>query len=91
MQHAVEVNKEQQISIRLEPDVAERAESLVAKMTTRPEFRPFRLTRASVLRMAMLEGLEVLEQRYGDAASDARNASDEVPTSKRSGRRKAKR
>lgn len=67
MSEALDVNKEQQISIRLEPDVASRAEGLVAKLTTLPEFRPFRLTRAAVLRMAMLEGLAALERRYGEA------------------------
>lgn len=52
-----------QISIRMEPELAERAERLADQLAVRPEFRAFRLTRASVLRMAMLEGLDEMERR----------------------------
>lgn len=64
MSETLEVTKEQQISIRLEPDLAERAEALSNALGSRPEFRAFRMTRAAVLRMAMLEGLATLEAKY---------------------------
>jgi predicted transcriptional regulator len=54
----------EQISIRLDPELSARADSLVATLADRPEFKAFRTTRAAILRMAMLEGLAVLEQRY---------------------------
>jgi predicted DNA-binding protein len=64
LSETLEVTKEQQISIRLEPDLAERAEALSNALGSRPEFRAFRMTRAAVLRMAMLEGLATLEAKY---------------------------
>jgi len=54
----------EQISIRLEPELGERADALANALASRPEFKAFRMTRAAALRMAMLEGLAVLEQRY---------------------------
>lgn len=85
MRDATTVNKEQQISIRLEPDVAERAETLVTQMTPLAEFKAFRLTRAAVLRMAMLEGLTVLEGRYGgdDETSDADDSARRSPAKRK--------
>jgi len=53
------VSKDTQFSIRLEKDVAERAEALVAKLGGIA-------SRAALLRMAMVEGLAVLEERYRD-------------------------
>jgi hypothetical protein len=64
---AVSVSMEQ-ISIRLEPELAARADSLAAALAERPEFKAFRMTRAAALRMAMLEGLTILEQRYPTGA-----------------------
>jgi hypothetical protein len=64
LSETLDVTKEQQISIRLEPDISERAEAISAALGGRPEFRAFRMTRAAVLRMAMLEGLAALEAKY---------------------------
>ena len=44
--------------MRLEPELAERAQALVDKLGGIP-------TRAAILREAMKEGLSVLEERYG--------------------------
>jgi Arc/MetJ-type ribon-helix-helix transcriptional regulator len=53
----VAVSKDQQFSIRLEQEVSDRAEELVAKLGGIA-------SRAAVMRMAMVEGLAVLEERY---------------------------
>jgi hypothetical protein len=58
------MTNDQQLSIRLEQGVADRAEALLIEMADLPAFRALRLSRAAVLRMAMLEGLQVLEKRY---------------------------
>jgi len=57
----------EQIALRVEHDMAARAEALAGVLGTRDEFKAFaRMGRAAVLRMAILEGLGVLEQRYAD-------------------------
>lgn len=61
------VAKDQQISVRLDGGIGERAEALAESLAELPEFQAFRLTRATVLRMAMIEGLAVLEQRLAEA------------------------
>jgi hypothetical protein len=58
-------NKDHQISIRFETGVSTRAEALVAKLRDSAEPRAVNVSRAAVLRTALLEGLGVLEQRYG--------------------------
>jgi hypothetical protein len=59
------MTNEVQVTIRVPADVLERAEELARKLATEvPEYRAFRTTRATVLRLAMLSGLEVLEKRY---------------------------
>lgn len=58
-------NKDLQISIRFETGVSTRAEALVTKLRASAELRAFNVSRAAVLRSALLEGLGVLEQRYG--------------------------
>lgn len=55
----------EQIALRVEPEMATRAELLAKALVERDEFKAFaRMGRAAVLRMAILEGLVVLEQRY---------------------------
>lgn len=56
--------KPHQTSIRLEPELVRQAESLLQRLRDSREFRAFGLSRASVLRKALAEGLRVLEQRY---------------------------
>lgn len=60
------MTNEVQVSIRLAADVPERAEELARRLAKRAEFRAFRMTRAAVLRLALLEGLELLEEKYPD-------------------------
>lgn len=59
---------EVQVSIRLPADVPKRAEELARRLAERPEYRAFRMTRAAVLRIALLQGLEQLEKQ--NPASD---------------------
>ena len=53
------------MSLRLEPELARRVEALVRAMLERTDYKGLGLTRASVLRLALFEGLLVLEQRLG--------------------------
>jgi hypothetical protein len=58
-------NKDRQISIRFEPDIPTRAEALITKLRDSAKLRTLSISRAAVLRIALREGLVVLEQRYG--------------------------
>lgn len=51
------------VLITLPPEAVEAAEALVEPLGRFPEYRAFRLTRAAVLRLAVLEGLETLKQK----------------------------
>jgi len=62
--------KDHQISIRFEPETVERAALLVRRLRATKEFCVFGLSRAAVLRVALVEGLRVLEQRYGLTAQE---------------------
>lgn len=62
-------NKDRQISIRFEPDIPARAEALITKLRDSADLRAPSISRAAVLRIALREGLNVLEQRYGLSAS----------------------
>jgi hypothetical protein len=55
---------EKPTQLRLPRDALERAETLIPLLAKHPEFRALgRLSKATVLRLAVLHGLEVLEQR----------------------------
>jgi hypothetical protein len=55
---------EQPTHLRLPRDVHERAAALVAQLAEDPELRALgRMSKTAVLRLAVLHGLEVLEQR----------------------------
>jgi hypothetical protein len=55
---------EQPIHLRLPRDVHERAAALVEGLAEDPELRAFgRMSKTAVLRLAVLHGLDVLEQR----------------------------
>jgi len=58
------MTKDTQVSIRLDAATADRAGSLVGVLAALPEYGAVRLTRATVLRMALLEGLAALESRH---------------------------
>src|SRR5882724_8767529 len=56
---------EKPTQLRLSRDVHERAEALVQILAEDPEVRALgRMSKTAVLRLAVLHGLEVLEQRY---------------------------
>jgi hypothetical protein len=60
---------EKPTQLRLPRDALERAETLIPLLAQHPEFRALgRLSKATVLRLAVLHGLEVLEQRARDTA-----------------------
>lgn len=52
---------EEQVSIRLPPALLERADKLTRKLSADPAHAAFRVTRAAVLRLALIRGIEALE------------------------------
>jgi hypothetical protein len=60
---------EKPTQLRLPRDALERAERLIPLLAQHPEFRALgRLSKATMLRLAVLHGLEVLEQRAREKA-----------------------
>jgi len=57
----VKAQHEEQVSIRLSPALLERLEKLTRRLAADPERSPFGVTRAAVLRAALLRGIEALE------------------------------
>ena len=55
-----------QVAIRVEADLLARATALAERMAQAPDLRAFRVSRASVLRLAMLRGLDALDVDYPD-------------------------
>ena len=51
-------------AIRLPEDSEARADALAVRMAAEEELAGYRVTRSSVLRRAIIEGLRVLEDRY---------------------------
>jgi len=51
-------------ALRLPEDIAARADALAMRMAVSEELAGYRVTRSSVLRRAIIEGLRVLEDRY---------------------------
>ena len=58
------MSKEDQVSIRLSPVLRERAEKLARKLKGDLAHGAARVTRAYVLRLALLRGLDVLEEEH---------------------------
>lgn len=54
---------QQQLSVRLDPEIVARAEKLVERLARDPLTSS--ISRADVLRAALLEGLAVLEKKHG--------------------------
>jgi len=54
------------INMRVAADeqIAQRADALIKPISDDPTFGAFRVTRSSILRMALIEGLSILESRY---------------------------
>jgi hypothetical protein len=61
-----------QISMRLPRDLVDLAEALVPAVAQDPTYSTWRVTKAAVLRLALVEGLERLDQRYGAVVKGAR-------------------
>lgn len=51
--------------LRYASEIDVRLDAVLDRMRDDAEFRAMRLTRTTVLRAAMFEGLEALERRYG--------------------------
>jgi hypothetical protein len=72
--------KDRQIALRVTSDTIKRAERLVPLMQKRPDWAPFRMTASTVIRVALLKGLDVLEaevkggRRPKAAPSEARGS-----------------
>jgi hypothetical protein len=52
------------VAIRVEADLLARATALAERMAQAPDLRAFRVSRASVLRLVMLRGLDALDAEY---------------------------
>jgi len=53
-----------QIALRVSPDVVGRADTLVGRINKNPKMAVGRVTRSSVLKLALLRGLDVLEGEH---------------------------
>jgi hypothetical protein len=56
--------KESQVALRLDTTLVARADALAEKLQDDPQHADYQVTRASVMRQAMREGLTLLEQRH---------------------------
>jgi hypothetical protein len=52
---------DKQIALRVTAETVERAAGLAPLMQKRPEWEPFRMTASTVMRVALLRGLDALE------------------------------
>lgn len=60
------MSEQEQIALRLPAELLERAEALVEDVAADPELGSLgRVTRSTVLRLAVARGLAALERRYG--------------------------
>jgi hypothetical protein len=63
--------RESPITLRVSADLLRRAERLLGEIATDSAIVAMgRLTRSQVLRLALFEGIKVLEDRYGTAPDD---------------------
>ena len=53
--------QDRQVALRVTAETVKRAERLAPQMQKRPEWEPFRMTASTVMRVALLKGLDVLE------------------------------
>jgi hypothetical protein len=51
--------------VRFAPSISSRADRLIGRVAERPEFTARRPSRSSVLRLAAIVGLQVLERQHG--------------------------
>ena len=60
------VKASDKLTLRVTPDVSRRADALLRKLAKDPAVHGLtRITRAAVLKRALLRGLEALESEYG--------------------------
>ena len=69
-----DVANERQVSIRLPSDVVDRAEALVPALSRLPAHAAFRVERATVLKLALMRGLELLEREHGPGGAPVAEA-----------------
>jgi len=62
------MTNEKQLSLRLPVDLVDRADALLPVLERLPTYRAFRLERSTVLRLALIRGLEELEREHGTVA-----------------------
>jgi hypothetical protein len=55
---------DRQIALRVTQETIDRAEKLAPVMQKKPEWEPFRMTASSVMRVALLKGLDLLEAEF---------------------------
>ncbi len=53
------------VSLRVQPELLERAEALLPALRADPDLAAWRITRLGVLRLAIIHGLDDLEEAYG--------------------------
>jgi len=58
------------VPVRLSQEVLDRADALIEKVESLPEFAVTRVTRSAVLRLAILRGLELLEEETKATKAD---------------------
>jgi hypothetical protein len=56
------------VLLRYPPEVTARLDALLPLVKDDADFKAMRLSRSALLRMALYEGLETLEKRYGISA-----------------------
>jgi hypothetical protein len=59
---AAQKTAESPVALRLPPDLIERADLLMSKLEHLPEFSLSKPSRSAILRLAILRGLDVLEE-----------------------------
>jgi hypothetical protein len=64
--------KATQVALRVDPATLDRAAALADRMAQRADLRAFRLSRAAVLRLALLRGLDALEAENPDDSGTGR-------------------
>ena len=60
------MSNEKLITVRLPADLLDRADELVPALQEIEDFSVMRMTRSTVIRLALVRGLAVLEEDYGD-------------------------
>lgn len=70
MPEAREMPNEVQVSIRLPRELVARADTIASTMSKLAEYEMIGVTKATVLRLAIVRGLQVLEGQYSKTKSE---------------------